>query len=254
MTAFIDTIHASARIDLSHIDAWVFDLDNTLYPAECNLFAQMHVKMEAFIQQRLGLSQEAARRLHKDYYVRYGTALSGLMRENAIEPGDFLDYVHDIDLAVVEANEALASAIAALPGKRYIFTNGSVKHAENVMARLGVDGLFDAIFDIEAAAYTPKPHRETYERFLGANAIAAKRAAMFEDLAHNLESAHALGMTTVLVCSQAAWAEGEPEHMRPGRVGERSAHVHHVTEDLTDFLGTVITAAATHDDQRKMRP
>lgn len=244
---------ASPLPDLSHIDAWVFDLDNTLYPAECNLFAQMHVRMEAFIQQRLGLSQEAARRLHKDYYVRYGTALSGLMRENAIEPGEFLDYVHDIDLAVVEANEALAAAIAALPGKRYIFTNGSVKHAENVMARLGVSDLFDDIFDIEAAGYTPKPHRQTYERFLGAHRVAAQRAAMFEDLAHNLESAHALGMTTVLVCSQAAWADGEPEHLRPGRIGEKRAHVHHVTEDLTGFLGAAITAANETDNQRKTR-
>ncbi|MEE2690837.1 MAG: pyrimidine 5'-nucleotidase [Pseudomonadota bacterium] len=235
---------ASPSPDLSHVDAWVFDLDNTLYPAECNLFGQIDARMAAFIERLLGCDAAEARRLQKGYYVKYGTTMSGLMREHGVAPRAFLDYVHEIDLSVVAANEALASAIAALPGKRYIFTNGSVKHAENVVERLGVSGLFDAVFDIEAADYTPKPHRQTYERFLAAHAVAPKRAAMFEDLAHNLQSAYDLGMTTVLVTSRAEWIADEPADKRPALPGDRHAHVHHVTDDLAGFLGAAVVAAA----------
>jgi putative hydrolase of the HAD superfamily len=235
---------ATLSPDLSHIDAWVFDLDNTLYPADCNLFAQIDARMAAFIREHLGLAPEDARRLQKDYYVRYGTTMCGLMREHAVAPEDFLDFVHDIDLSPVEPNAALCERIAALPGRKFVFTNGSERHAENVMGKLGIDGLFDEIFDIKAADYLPKPHRETYERFLGAHEIAAATAAMFEDLAHNLEAAHALGMTTVLVSSRAEWIADEPAHKRPARPEDRHDHVHHVTDDLAGFLGAARTKAA----------
>jgi putative hydrolase of the HAD superfamily len=222
--------------DLTHIDAWVFDLDNTLYPADCNLFKEIDARMEQYICDRLGLSHEHAKALRKDYYVRYGTTMSGLMRERGVDPEDFLAYVHDIDLSPVSANESLTAAIAALPGKRYIFTNGSVRHAENVMGKLGVLELFDDIFDIRAAAWTPKPHRETYDKFLAAHDVKPRSAAMFEDIAHNLEAAHALGMTTVLVASAAEWIADAPSTKRPARLGDRYDYVHHVTDDLTAFL------------------
>lgn len=230
--------------DFSGVDAWVFDLDNTLYPAECNLFRQIDARMADFIEARLRIDRTAARRLQKDFYVRYGTTLSGLMREHDVRPQEFLDYVHDIDLSVVEENALLAARIAALPGRKFIFTNGSVAHAERVMNRLGVAAPFDAVFDIHAADYLPKPHRATYEKFLGRCGVVAERAAMFEDIAHNLEAAHALGMTTVLVSSNADWIADEPADKRPAIPGERHAHVHHMTDDLTGFLASVKTSQA----------
>ncbi len=231
--------------DLRHIDCWVFDLDNTLYAAECRLFDEIDARMTAYIRDRLSLAHDDARKLQKDYYVRYGTTMAGLMQEHDVEPDHFLDFVHDIDLAPISENRALAGAIDALPGKKYIYTNGSVAHAENVAGALGVFHLFDGVFDIKAADYTPKPHREPYETFIRRFAIRPERATMFEDLAHNLETPHAMGMTTVLVCSDAPWLSDEPQEKRPARVGETAAHIHHTTDDLTRFLETARTAAAS---------
>jgi putative hydrolase of the HAD superfamily len=232
-------------VDFRHVENWVFDLDNTLYPAECDLFRQIDARMTDYIRIAVGVDQAEARRLQKEYYVRYGTTLCGLMIEHGAEPEDFLAYVHDIDCSVVPANAALRCAIAGLPGRRYIFTNGSVAHADKVLARIGLSGLFDDVFDIRAADWTPKPHRRTYERFVAAKGIDARAAAMFEDLAHNLEPAHALGMTTVLVCQDAAWFADEPAHKRPARPGDaRPDHVHHITDDLAAFLSAVEFAEA----------
>jgi putative hydrolase of the HAD superfamily len=229
--------------DLSHVDAWAFDLDNTLYPADCNLFRQIDARMASFIEARLGVATARAREIQKRYYVQYGTTLSGLMREHGVAPREFLDYVHDIDLSVVAPNDGLARRIESLPGRKYIFTNGSTAHAERVTARLGLANLFDAIFDIAAADFIPKPHRETYERFIGKFSVTPARAVMFDDLAHNLEAPHALGMTTVLVSTTADWIADEPADKRPAAPGDRHAHVHHVTDDLTEFLGRVRTGS-----------
>jgi len=228
-----------------HVDHWIFDLDNTLYPAECHLFAQIDARMAAFIERVLTVDAATARRIQKDYYVRYGTTLSGLMREHAVAPEEFLGFVHDIDVSAVPENPDLAAHIAALPGEKFIFTNGSVAHAENVIGKIGLDGLFNDIFDIKAAEFTPKPHEAAYQRFIGEAGLDPRRAAMFEDLAHNLAAPHAMGMTTVLVYSAADWMADEPEEKRPARPGERHDHVHHVTDDLTFFLGE--TAASLGD-------
>lgn len=228
--------------DLRHVDAWVFDLDNTLYAAECALFSQIDARMTAYICKRLNLSHEAARRLQKDYYVRYGTTMSGLMNEHDVEPDHFLDYVHDIDLAPIRPHPALADAIEALPGRKFIYTNGSARHAENVAGALGLFHLFDDVFDIRAAQYEPKPRRAPCEAFLRHYDIAPERAAMFEDLVQNLETPHALGMTTVLVCSDAAWLADEPHEKRPARPGDGGDHIHYVTGDLAAFLSGAITA------------
>lgn len=222
--------------DLRHIDRWIFDLDNTLYAAECRLFDEIDARMSAYIRERLSIEHEDARKLQKDYYVRYGTTMAGLMREHGVDPDHFLDYVHDIDLAPISENRALAGAIDALPGEKYIYTNGSVAHAENVAGALGVFHLFDGVFDIKAADYTPKPHREPYEAFVRRFNIAPERAVMFEDLAHNLETPKALGMTTVLVCSAADWIGDEPAEKRPARIGDTADHIDHTTDDLTGFL------------------
>lgn len=227
--------------DLQHIDDWVFDLDNTLYAAECQLFAQIDARMTAYIRERLGLAHDEARQLQKDYYVRFGTTMSGLMREHAVEPDHFLDYVHDIDLDPITPNPALAAVLTGLPGRKYIYTNGSVRHAENVTGALGINHVFEAIYDIKAAQYAPKPHRAPYERFLNQYELQANRTAMFEDIAQNLEAPHALGMTTVLICSNAAWLADEPHSKRPGQPGDSADHIHYATNDLTAFLTQATT-------------
>lgn len=222
--------------DLRHIENWVFDLDNTLYSADCQLFAQIDARMTAFIEDRFSLGHGAARKLQKDYYVQYGTTMSGLMSEHDICPEEFMAYVHDIDLSPVTENPALRLAIQKLPGRKFIYTNGSERHAENVSRALGVESLFDGVFDIKAAAWTPKPHRQSYEIFLREHAVDPSTAIMFEDIAQNLLTPHEIGMTTVLVCSDAAWLDDEPHEKRPAQPGDAGAHIHHVTEDLTDFL------------------
>ncbi len=229
-------------IDLRHIDAWVFDLDNTLYDAECQLFAQIDERMTAFIRNRLDLAHPEARRLQKDYYVRYGTTMSGLMREHNVEPQQFLDYVHDIDLEPIKPNPELAAALADLPGEKYIYTNGSTRHAENVAGALEILHLFDDVYDIKAAQYRPKPDRAPYENFLRQFDLKPDRAVMFEDLSQNLIPPHDLGMTTVLVCSDAAWLADEPEEKRSARPGDGGDHIHHQTNDLTAFLKAATTS------------
>ncbi|MEO1252314.1 MAG: pyrimidine 5'-nucleotidase [Pseudomonadota bacterium] len=229
--------------DLRHIDCWVFDLDNTLYAAESRLFDQIDARMSAFIRDRLEIDHVDARRLQKKYYVRYGTTLAGLMKEHGVEPDDFLDFVHDIDLAAISKNPALRSALAALPGRKYIFTNGSARHAENVAGALGVFDQFDDVFDIKAARYTPKPHRPPFEDFVARFDVKPQSAVMFEDIVHNLEAPHALGMTTVLVCSDAAWLADEPHDKRPARRGDSAPHVHYETDDLAAFLTRARKAA-----------
>jgi len=227
---------ASARSarDFERTQAWIFDLDNTLYPADCNLFAQVDQKMGEFIARFLGVPFEYARHLQKTYYRQFGTTLSGLMQVHRMDPKAFLDYVHDLDLSVVAEHPELAAAIERLPGRKLILTNASRAHAERVAAKVGVLHLFEAIFDIADADYVPKPVPACYELFLKAHGVDAGMAAMFEDMPHNLEAPHALGMTTVLVRS-----DHNPDHpvqkVIRGWVGP-PAHVHHMTHDLAGFL------------------
>src|SRR5215470_11101633 len=141
---------------VDHVTDWVFDLDNTLYPARCNLFAQVDRRIGLFIEGLLGLEQGPARELQKRYFREHGTTLRGLMTHHGIDPRAFLDFVHEIDLAPVPPSPALDAALAALPGRKFIFTNGSVAHADRVMGRLGVAHHFEGIFDIVAADYLPK--------------------------------------------------------------------------------------------------
>ena len=184
-----------------NVDVWIFDLDNTLYPAHCNLFAQVDVRMGEFISNLLGVDRAEAKRIQKSYFKEYGTTLNGLMNCHNMAPEPFLDYVHDIDVGVVDPDELLNTTLGQLQGTKYVFTNGSVRHAENVLGRLGIQHHFADIFDIVAADYVPKPAPDTYTRFLEATSVDPRRSAMFEDIARNLEHPHTIGMTTVLVRS-----------------------------------------------------
>jgi putative hydrolase of the HAD superfamily len=223
-----------ARRGFERTQAWIFDLDNTLYPADCNLFAQVDRRMGEFIARYLGVPFEYARHLQKTYYRQFGTTLSGLMQVHRMEPKPFLDYVHDIDLSLVAEHPELAQAIAALPGRKLIFTNGSRAHAERVAAKIGVLDLFEGVFDIVDASYVPKPLAACYDQFIKAHGVDAASSAMFEDMPHNLETPHALGMTTVLVHSDFNYDHPVQKAIRAWV--EPPAHVHHVTDDLAGFL------------------
>lgn len=215
---------------LAHIDTWVFDLDNTLYPASCRLFDQIDVKMGEYVSRALGVSYADAKTRQKELFYKHGTTLRGMMEEHAMQPEGFLDYVHNIDYSPVKADGALARALQKLPGRRLVFTNGTSRHATSVMDQLGITHLFDAVFDIIDSDYVPKPQRGPYEMFLKRHEVNPSTAAMFEDIARNLEVPHALGMVTVLITSL---DNGDANHLNAETIGE---HVHHVTDDLASFL------------------
>lgn len=223
--------------DLTHVNQWVFDLDNTLYPAECDLFAQIDLRMTRFVADALKLSETDARKLQKQYYFEHGTTLNGLMSIHGLDPAPFLEFVHDIDLSPIPALEGLRSAIRDLPGEKFVFTNGSRGHADRVVEKLGLTDLFDGYFGIEDAGYEPKPRRIAFDRLHDKFNIAPKGAVLFEDLSRNLKTAHDYGYTTVLVTSAKDWSH-EPEGARPGEHQETDDHVHFFTDCLTTFLST----------------
>jgi putative hydrolase of the HAD superfamily len=217
----------------SHVDTWVFDLDNTLYPRHLNLWQQVDERIRDFVAKFLNVAPEEAFRVQKDYYRRYGTTMRGLMTEHGLNPDDFLDFVHEIDHSPLTPNPALGAAIEALPGRKLILTNGTRKHADAVIRRLAIHHHFEDVFDIVAAELEPKPQPQTYDRFLKAHGVDPASAAMFEDLARNLAVPHALGMTTVLVVPL-----GTREVFRESweLEGPGEPHVDHVTDDLAGFL------------------
>lgn len=224
------------------VEAWIFDLDNTLYPAHVDLFSQINKQITDYIAKTLDVGDEEATAQRQEYYHEYGTTLRGLMIEHKIDPDDYLRHVHDIDYSNIKPDHALGGAIEALPGRKFIFTNGDRPHAERTAAALGITDHFEDIFDIVAADLMPKPNRETYELFLKRTGVSPVRSAMFEDLARNLEVPHRLGMRTVLIVpegSRAVFREGwEME-------GDNAPHVDFVTDHLSGFLTAVEGAVHT---------
>ncbi|MGA2288330.1 pyrimidine 5'-nucleotidase [Bradyrhizobium sp.] len=227
------TTITKAPRSFSHIDTWVFDLDNTLYPHHVNLWQQVDQRIGEFVGAFLGVSTAEARRIQKDYYLRYGTTMRGMMTEHGVRADDYLAYVHQIDHSPLQPNPAMGAAIAKLRGRKLILTNGSTDHAGKVLERLGLAAQFEAVFDIIAAELEPKPAPRTYQKFLRDHAVNPATSAMFEDLARNLVVPHLLGMTTVLVVP-----DGSTEVVREDweLEGRNAAHVDHVTDDLTGFL------------------
>lgn len=215
------------------VNTWIFDLDNTLYSARYNLFELIDRRIAAFVAQALDLDTPAARRVQKDYFRNHGTTLRGLMINHGVDPVEFLEFVHDIDVNRVPPSPLLERALARLDGRKVIFTNGSTRHAENVVARLGVDRHIDGIFDIADAGYLPKPHPGAYATMVARHRIEPRCAVMVEDIARNLEPAAAMGMITVWVRTDSAWA----------REGSDGDHIDHVIDDLADWLTEVVDNA-----------
>lgn len=205
-----------------NVHTWVFDLDNTLYPASARLFDQIEVKMTSYVMSELGVEAGEADSLRSQYWRDYGTTLNGLMQVHQIDPAPYLDAVHDIDLSgLVEAPD-LADAITALPGRKIVYTNGSRRHADNIMAARGLTGVFDARYGIEDARYKPKPDQAAFEAIFALDGVTAAGAAMVEDDLRNLAAPRAMGMRTLWVTDAAHDPAADA-----------------TTDDLSDFLRKV---------------
>lgn len=207
-----------------HVTTWVFDLDNTLYPPHMRLFDQIEVRMTDWVMRALQVDRARADHLRAYYWQTYGTTLAGLMTEHGVDPGPYLTEVHDIDFSVLDPDPALAQAIAALPGRKIVYTNACTPYAEKVLSARGLNGLFDALYGVEHAEFHPKPAAQAYATVFGKDRLDPARAAMFEDDARNLAVPHALGMRTV--------------HVAPAP--DPAPHVQHHTDDLAGFLARLL--------------
>jgi putative hydrolase of the HAD superfamily len=217
-----------------HVSTWVFDLDNTLYPSDCGLWPQINQRVTLYLAALTGLDGLSARALQRYYYHRHGTTLRGLVDEAAIDdPVPFLDFVHDIDRSGLRRDARLAREIERLPGRRLIFTNGSRGHALRTVAQLGLDGLFEDAFDIVASGLTPKPAALAYEAFFDRYGVDPAGAAMFEDIAKNLQTPKARGMTTTLIAPRPGQRDDRDAADGEGRGAD---YVDFVTDDLAGFL------------------
>lgn len=224
-------------MDFSHIANWIFDLDNTLYRADVAFFSQIDKKMTAFISRYLALQPIEARHVQKQYLIEYGTSLSGLMAVHGMDPAEFLDYVHDVDLDILNPDPEMRKAIQNLPGRKFIFTNGSRGHAKNVGEHLKLYDLFDGVFAIEDTDYVPKPKPAPYIKFCDVFDIDPEKAIMFEDSVRNLEVPKHMGMATVLVSSTMDEI-GDPKVNSPDGKSETADWIDIVTDDLADWLST----------------
>jgi putative hydrolase of the HAD superfamily len=215
-----------AGCPLGAVETWVFDLDNTLYPASSGLFPLVQARMNEYIGNLLGVSLEEATALRAQYFREHGTTMHGLMAVHHVDPHEFMAFVHDVDLSVVPKNPELVAALNKLSGRKLIYTNGSVPHAENLLRHLGISHCFDDIFDIVASEFTPKPAMAPLRVFIDRFGVKPSGALMVEDMAKNLAPAAATGMTTAWVKTDVDWAA----------IASDADHINYVIEDLAGFL------------------
>jgi len=208
--------------DLTHVDTWLFDLDNTLYPTSSGFMGEIERRMTSYVERLTGLPRDEAYRLQKKYLAEYGLTLSGLIQHHGVDPAEYHAMFDDLPLESLAENPVLIAAIERLPGRRLIFTNANDVHAERVLARLGLAHLFDDVFHIALSAYVPKPSRVAFEAIDAAHGIEPASTAFFEDSERNLEPAAELGMTTVLV--------------GPNAPASSAPFVRYKTDNLASFL------------------
>ena len=226
MDEIMKPVSPPPKTPFSEMKVWLFDLDNTLYPESCQLFDQVDQNITRYICENLKLEWDEAHKLQKSFFRHHGTTMRGLMIEHDINPTHFLDFVHDIDLDSMPKNPVLGRALSCLPGRKIIFTNGSAAHAENIMNKLGIAQYFEAIFDIVASNYRPKPEPIIYNDIVKRFDIPSLSTVMVEDMARNLKPANDLGMTCVWIQSKNQW----------GQESSHEDHVHYVVDDLTKWL------------------
>lgn len=210
--------------DFAHVTDWVFDLDNTLYPPAARLFDQVDERMTVFVMDQLRVDRAEAGLLRDRYWQQHGTTLAGLMAEHDLDPGPFLEVVHDISLDHLDPDADLAARIKALPGRKIVYTNGTASYAARVVERRGLAGVFDGLYGVENAGFRPKPDRVAFDRVFRLGGVTPGRAAMFEDEPRNLAAPHEMGMRTVHVAPDAHVAD----------------HIHHHTDDLAGFLARLV--------------
>ena len=235
----VGDIPAAVTARFGHVDTWVFDLDNTLYPAASSIWPKIDDRISRYLADLMGLDGISARALQKFYYQRHGTTLRGLIADHSIDHKHFLDFVHDIDRTSLEPHPALVEAISALPGRKLILTNGSRDHALRTTEQLGFTWTVEDVFDIVAADLVPKPDPATYDKFFAAHAVDPSRAAMFEDLAKNLMVPHDRGMVTVLVVPR-----GDDHRDAEDSHGRTEPHVDIVTDDLATLVAAIALTRA----------
>lgn len=212
----------AAGADLRHVDTWLFDLDNTLYPLDSGLAERVSARITLFVERLTGLPSAEAHLLQKRYLAEHGLTLRGLMDHHGVDPHAYHAFLEQTPIDCLRPDPALAAALAGLPGRRLVFTNADDRHAERVLDHLGLSDLFADIFHIACAEFLPKPDPECFARIIAAHAIIPARTAFFDDAPRNLAPAAALGMTTVLV--------------GPAALGEAPAFVDHLAPELTQFL------------------
>ena len=213
-----------------HIRDWIFDLDNCLYPASAGLFALIDERMGAYIQRLMACDLAEAKRIQKSHFHKHGTTLAGLMKECEVDPHDFLQDVHAIPLDRIQPNPRLATGLARLPGRKFVFTNGDEPYAQRVLEAIGVHEHFDRLHDIHASELRPKPDPHGYALICERFGIDARAAVLVEDMAQNLKPAKALGMTTV-------WVDNGSER---GAYLAEEGHVDHVITDVGDWLAEIL--------------
>jgi putative hydrolase of the HAD superfamily len=226
---------------MDHIKNWVFDLDNTLYKAECGLFDKVHILMGKFIEEKLGLQPGEAQDLRTQYYHKYGTTLRGLMSEHNIDPDEYLDYVHQINYDVIVPNKSLSESIKNLDGKKYIFTNANYGHVVKVLDKLKMTDAFDGCFDISESNYVPKPHIDIYEDFQKKFKLPNNETAMFEDLHINLKYPYELGWKTVWITNNLEYNLNRDIKTQSDieKVMNEKKYINYTTDQLENFLNTL---------------
>ncbi len=216
--------------DLSHIEHWIFDLDNTIYHARYNLFCQVSKKITDYVMAALDLEREQAKQLQTQYFHGYGTTMRGMVVNHQCDPEEFLSFVHDIDYSKLPYDGELVKGLQNISGKKYIFTNGSKEHALCVLEQMQLVGFFDDIFDIRIADFIPKPFQEPYDSMLKMSSIDPKKSIMVEDISQNLKVPFALGMKTL-------WVEDSSEEGAGfGKPGEDTSYIDYHCDGLSDWL------------------
>jgi len=197
--------------ELIHTKYWIFDLDNTLYSGQTKVFSEVDKKMSAYISKKLDVDLIKAKEIQKKYFYDTGTTLSGLMKYNKVNPHEFLEFVHDIDISWLPKDLLLREELIKIKEKKYIFTNGSHSHAKNITNQLGIEDLFDGTFAITDADFIPKPSIEPYKKLIKKFDLDPKKSILIEDIAHNLEQAKNLGMKTCWLENNESFAKKDAD-------------------------------------------
>ncbi len=221
--------------EFESIKFWIFDLDNTLYSGKTKVFEQVDKKMSKYISEKLNVTIEEAKKIQKNYFHEYNTTLNGMIKNHKIDPNEFLDFVHDINIDFLKKDIQLGEELKKLDGKKIIFTNGSKKHAINITQKIGIDEYFDDIFDIVDSEFVPKPSVKPYNKLIEKHKIDPKLCVFVEDIARNLKPAYEMGMKTVWIKNEEPWASKFSD----------SKFVNYKTNNLSEFLKKINLVRAT---------